>query len=259
MTAESCYILGLIWADGYLGKNNTVSITCVREDLELLDCIFSRTGNWAIYYRYQNKENRKPQQTFTVSDRILFDFLVSKGYKEKSGGSAANILEFIPKVYHRYWWRGYFDGDGCIYTGKNYKLFFTSTVKQDWSFVTNFFKQFNWKEVRKETLKGSYSRILLTRKSEILDMLSYIYEGFQKDRIGFSRKFVKLDSLRTPKPTKFWGKGYYLHKPTKKWRVRLKINRLVRDGGYFKTEEDAQKCVERLRYADVSQLAEETR
>lgn len=50
INADFAYILGFIWADGYVDKNyNNVKISCVLEDILEIEHIFYNTGNWLSY------------------------------------------------------------------------------------------------------------------------------------------------------------------------------------------------------------------
>jgi hypothetical protein len=196
ITKESAYILGLCWADGTLGQSYSMTITCISSDLDLLLDVFSKTGNWGIYRRKPNG-NRQPQTTFYISDKILFDFLQKQDYHVKSKESADKVLNCIPDNLHEYWWRGYFDGDGCIYTGLNNQLFFTGPFDQNWNFVEKLKINLDWRIVQKTTKTGSYSRRIVQNKKEILKFCQFIYEHREEDKIGFERKYNKFLGLKT--------------------------------------------------------------
>src|SRR5574343_602426 len=54
---EVCYLLGLLWADGYLGKKYRIVLEIQRIDfLDIQDVLLS-TGAWSIHTRFQ--QNRK--------------------------------------------------------------------------------------------------------------------------------------------------------------------------------------------------------
>lgn len=45
---EYVYILGLLWADGYIYKSGSVSLMCKDDDSKNICDLFLRTGNWKI-------------------------------------------------------------------------------------------------------------------------------------------------------------------------------------------------------------------
>jgi len=51
---------------------------------------------------------------------FIYDFLSENNYKEKSYVSATKILNKIPNNLKKYFFRGYFDGDGSIYKYEKY-------------------------------------------------------------------------------------------------------------------------------------------
>jgi hypothetical protein len=244
ITKESSYILGLIWADGTIGKNNySCSVTGVSEDFDSLVNIFNSTGNWAVYIR-KAKGIRKQQTTYYYSSKSFHEFLLKNKYKEKSLTSALDILNHIPQKYHSYWWLGFFDGDGCIYIKKNNQLFFTGSLLQDWSFFNLLPLKIKWKHILKQTKNGSYSRMLTQSKNDIITFCDYIYKNIEVDQIGFQRKYEKFKYLKTPKERKVIKLGgVYFNKKIKRWIARITYNKIQYALGCFLEKEDAINAV----------------
>ena len=195
-SAESAYMLGLIWADGYIHKRKkakgySVGIEMIKEDLAPLIDIFSRYFPWKIYSRC--RAGRKPQIAFSATNKPFYEFLQSNDYITKSFESPNKIIQYIPEPLHKYWWRGYFDGDGCLYIkekGSLYQLSFTSSYDQNWSFVGKFCEDLNIKHnaiKRMVTNRGhSYSQIVITKRKFVYEAMYYIYKD--KPHIGIKRK-----------------------------------------------------------------------
>lgn len=75
-TKEISYILGLLWADGYVyskGYSNTIMIECVKSDLEIIYPIFALTGEWCNNFR--KRINRKEQMMIGTNNKIICNFL----------------------------------------------------------------------------------------------------------------------------------------------------------------------------------------
>jgi hypothetical protein len=243
LNKESVYTLGLMWADGYIyPKANRVSITCIKSDMDDIKDVIMSTYDWKIYIR-NAKGVRKEQLTFMTHNKEFCQWLVSYDYASKKSKSADKILDFIPQKYHKYWWRGYLDGDGCIYTTKFFQVFFTSSYNQDWNFVNKFPIKLQWKELKRKTNKGSYSRRMLTTKKNCLLLLDFIYNGYEGDKIGFTRKNKKYLEIKNIKPTKFKGSGVYLNKIVNKWCARISYKRKGIALGYFENKSDAENAV----------------
>lgn len=200
----SAYLLGFIWADGYLSSStlrnnkNKICVEITTEDFSQIENIVDNTGHWTKASRL--RLNRKPQSMFMISNSILWKFLMEHNYGPHTHTSADSILNHIPINYRHYWWQGYFDGDGCIYTNTKhylYHLSFCSSYHQDWSFVIDLFKTLNINnyEIRQRIQgKNQHSVIRTTNKYEIEKFYKYIYpNGYE---FGLRRKYDKF--LRLP-------------------------------------------------------------
>jgi hypothetical protein len=203
-TPEVAYILGLLWADGYVlhkSKNgklrNRVSITNQIEDFHVFVKTLNKVGRWNVKIR--SPENRKEQGTAEISNRPLVEFLMKNDYTSKSTASACKILSTIPEHLKHYWFRGLFDGDGCIYfnpSGLHIKISIASSYNQDWKYVEDLFtntlldKSFRIKRNLRKNGNG-YSKIEVTKRSTILKFLDYIYSNYSTDQIGLPRKYEK--------------------------------------------------------------------
>ena len=121
ITPEMAYVLGLLWADGYVlmrGKNHgQITMGNIKEDSLYFRVFFEKVGKWTIREIKGNK--RKDQMTFCCYDTNFIKWLYEHDYKAKSTISADKILNTIPKSLHQYWFLGLFDGDGCIYINPN--------------------------------------------------------------------------------------------------------------------------------------------
>lgn len=196
---EFVYLLGFLWADGYISKVcNSIEINIVKEDYEVLSPVFSKHIKWNIFQK-QRKQNGipygRPQIKSQISLSLLKQFLLEYGYANKSGGSPALILSIIPPSLRYFWWRGYFDGDGSIAISKNgcKNLAFWSTADQDWSELDSVLKSLGVKfSIYKYYRKcGNSSALTLTHTKRIRSVRSFLYPRNEYD-FGLKRKFDKL-------------------------------------------------------------------
>lgn len=203
---EISYILGFLWADGYIinegkgyGKSNYIDLTILENDMNDIKWIFDKIGNWNSYYR--KRDNKKPQISLRTQNRPVVDFLIDNDYDKKSLVSADKILEKIPNNLKNYFLLGFFDGDGCIYIGKNcYLINFTGSYNQNWKWLEDILKSMNIKYslTLKSSNCGKSSVIRINKIKDIEKIYNYMY-NYDLDKIGLYRKYIKINTLLNDK------------------------------------------------------------
>jgi hypothetical protein len=202
---EKAYFLGLLWADGSLDKNS-ICIELKESDMKDLLLMFKKIGDFLISTRVRSNSFNK-QCAVKIYSRKLSKFLQENySYSKKSIVAPSYILSLIPEDLRRYWWRGFFDGDGSFSKNKTkrpnyfyYRMTIYSTFEQDWKefkLLSDKLK-FRFSLERKIRKTGhKYSLVNLGCKDSIKKFASYIY--FNKyDGIGLKRKYnVYKDFLK---------------------------------------------------------------
>lgn len=131
-TEEKAYFLGLLYADGYnCTTRNIVRITLKIEDEDILNKFKKAIDtNKPLYlYNYSKKHpSWSNQYCLAINSNHMSKQLAKLGCIQ----AKSLILEFptedqVPSHLIRHFIRGYFDGDGCIYIGKNGK-YVVSTI-----------------------------------------------------------------------------------------------------------------------------------
>jgi hypothetical protein len=200
----NCYLLGLLWADGYIysksyKENNKsygqrITLTLKIDDFNMIEPHLRNFGINTIYERQDFRNGKKfgkMKKSFFVHDKSLVKFLVDNDYKLKSGYSPTKILSKIPTELKRYFWRGYIDGDGYICGNRqSRRIEISSTIDQDWTEAINLFNNLGIKnyKIKKYIKKNGKSSII--RVCSVNDMTlfgEYIYKDY--DHIGFTRKY----------------------------------------------------------------------
>jgi intein-encoded DNA endonuclease-like protein len=122
-TEEKAYLLGLLYADGFVGdkKHNNIVIGLQECDKQILED-FCKAINFTGKLRYNEKaggfENSKPQWILNFSSIEMASDLRRLGlYPNKS--LTMKELPNIREDLKRHFVRGYFDGDGSISTHIN--------------------------------------------------------------------------------------------------------------------------------------------
>lgn len=200
-TKEAIYLLGFLWADGYIRKHLTkpqkswISLEIQRSDFEKIEPTLDKTGKWTKFYR--NRPNRRPQGAVVVCNKLLHTFLIDNNYSQKH--LFPKIIDIIPKNLLYYWFRGYFDGDGCLYlippSYQRGQLLISSCYEQNWEFMVNKCKNLSIKYTMQKVTskKSSSSRFCIANKEDIIKFCKYIYTDY--DGIGLTRKYNKYMTL----------------------------------------------------------------
>ncbi len=204
-TPEVAYILGLLWADGYVKKGEKLSVKGVTEDMRNHINAFQKTGQWTTLNEHKSRYGvlGKPSTCLYTSNINLVEYLESKDYRVKSIVSACKILETIPDHLKHYWFRGLIDGDGSIsfkeYNNKKRTAVAVySSHKQDWKFLSNLCDNLKIKYgiyrrqiTRKDGKINSSSTFTIGNRSGISIFCNYIYQNINIDRIGLPRKYLE--------------------------------------------------------------------
>lgn len=200
---EICYLLGLIWADGYLSKKtNSLGLECVHDDMVYFKQVLDEIGRWCYYNRKRDRNGVecKSLTNAHITDPLLHKFLKENDYLEKSQKSSEKIVSKIPNELVRYFFLGMIDGDGCFYYKKNVSSQFTisGTKEQDWSCIENIIKS---QKIRYTIVVTKSSSVLrITNKKDIKKIGDYVYSTIENDNIGLKRKYEKykliISSLR---------------------------------------------------------------
>lgn len=252
---EVAYYLGLLWADGNISKSHYIfTLTCVKEDLEYISNFFNTFSNFGRFYRYK-KNKRKEQLTLHVSNKEIYNFLLQHDYKAKSWKSADKILSKIPAHLQHYWWRGYFDGDGCIHLHDSgtHQLFFTSGIRQRWEFAKKICKKLGIKYSVSKTIEtktgNKNSRFKIQNIDGIIKFCKYLYLNFEDD-MCFNRKRQKylelLNKVKYKERDQLLNiKGYSFSKHFNSFVAKFYFRSKCRWVGYFETEESAKLAIQK--------------
>jgi hypothetical protein len=204
ISAESSYIMGLIWADGSIYKKTSkISLSCKSEDVDIFQTTLLKTGNWCRHNRGIRLRSKCSISELSTTNKILFDFLSENGYSPHTKISANKILNIIPKELHQYWFRGLIDGDGCFYIDKKTKhkqFVLAGPYEQEWDFIISLFNEIgiNKYQVIKRINKFGHKQcnVYISNFDGIIKLGNFIYKSFNEDHIGLNRKFDKFIAIK---------------------------------------------------------------
>jgi hypothetical protein len=204
----SIYLLGLIWSDGHVtfannkAKTPLIKHTSIVEDSNDFLPIFMETGNWKNFIFENKKLNYKPIRVIHTSNRILGEWLILNGYRNKN--KYPLFLDKIPKDFLHYFFRGLYDGDGYIennvksdkYIKKHVRCTLTSGCNQDWGFIISIFNELglDYRIRNQKNVKGCTSHISLNTKESII-WCEYIYGGLDFGLYRKKQKWVDVINI----------------------------------------------------------------
>lgn len=247
------YILGFFWADGHIvNHGNEIKLKISKKDSEDIEKILLSQLPWRVY---NNPNEGNGMVNFVISDFFLRNFLIENDYHLKSGASPNKILSKIPEYLRHFWWRGYFDGDGCLSwrkDGNQPTIHLTSCKEQNWDFYENLCEklQIKFKHririVNKEKNTGG-SQVMITNIKECKTFLEYI---FGDEKLGLSRKYEKFLEFQknfeipSPKTSKYIG--VCVEGRSQKYLVQINYGGKKLYSKYFNCEIDAAQAREKF-------------
>lgn len=250
---ESAYTLGFIWADGTV-SDTMVSINIVETDMLNIEHIFDKLGIWSKYiFKSKTHPSWQQQKFLKCYSTELARFLAKYDYRNKSQAAQTKILSIIPEDLHFYFWRGYFDGDGCAYfkeiSGKPSlrTISISSSYNQDWKEISNLMNKLDIKAFsiskRIQNSKSKLSNFSIGSLPEIKKFIKYLYPNCEFDEIGLKRKFDKLNSIfniNMRKTSKY--PNIFFVSTTKRWISIIRVNKKRIHIGSFSSENDAAEA-----------------
>ena len=130
-TEEKAYILGFLYADGYVStKRNLIGLTLQESDIEIITkinkiihkdkpLVFINTKKYHPGKNWQNSLRMEIASKQMTNDLVRLGCIPNKTYFLKFPA-----YEIIPEFLFHHFIRGFFDGDGCISISYRKKFYF---------------------------------------------------------------------------------------------------------------------------------------
>lgn len=196
------YFLGFAWADGHLTVRNgqawNLNVSIGRKDKAALLEIIGKIGRFSIN-DYTRKEGHEYTSIILGNTKVA-QFLESLDFRLKSLVSPTKILQIIPEELQRYFWLGFFDGDGTLGCQDGYSsaLRFSGSYNQDWTDLREFLLLMNCSPNISKIIQGNdpdrpqrASRVSVTRIPDIIHLCRFLYKDYEHNKIGLDRKYQK--------------------------------------------------------------------
>lgn len=204
--AEFSYMLGFIWSDGFVSKDNNyvVSLSITEEDYINIKHVINKHILWKNRVVLPRKDTKwKTQIRSYVYNKKIHGFFKSLNYQKKSFNDFDLVLKFIPQDLIKYFIRGVIDGDGCFYfkydIKKYQKFVITNASGYDWSSFCSILNDIgitNYHLICSNKNNNSKcSSLTINSIKEIIKLGNYIY-GDEYDGIGLERKFQKFNTIK---------------------------------------------------------------
>lgn len=197
LTNNDAYILGLIYSDGNLTKNN-IEISLNEDDKQILSDI----SNYVYGFE---KLSYRPSRTFkrdgkTYQSRAQYRLLISSldvATKLREIGLCQNkslVVRYpkINEIYHKHFIRGVFDGDGCIFISNKYKNTNRVTIIANEMFCFDLkliIEQNVNIQVKINNKTNNVKTLSITGNKQIKKFMSWIYSEAD---LKLNRKFTKF-------------------------------------------------------------------
>lgn len=176
---EMAYVLGFVFADGSIDTNprGSTYLSIQITDKELLETIQKAIGSdHKIAIRYRKKETENTQYRLQIGGRKFCEVLLCHGITSNKAKTMA--FPDVPNKYLSDFTRGYFDGDGNVWSGFVHKDRKTPTKVLQVAFTScsSFFLQKLLQRLRENlSVTGSlythkkrgYSRIMFNTKDSL--------------------------------------------------------------------------------------------
>lgn len=191
------YILGLIWADGHV-SNGKIQIKIMKKDMDEIKDGLKFLFDFSFFEVKKLKDRWQDVINAYFNSVEATDYLKILGFFDKSIKSPDLILSKLSNQLQLLFLRGIMDGDGSVSYRKNGLLVYaTSHFEQDWSYLEKFcesnkieFKIYRVSSLNKKTGKqNSRSVFRLSGYGNNIRFCKLVWESFEKDSIGISRKY----------------------------------------------------------------------
>ena len=182
---EVAYILGFLWADGYIIRNE-IRLEIVKDDLDHIKPILESIGTWTYSYRDRSRNGVKTKTSgrAVTSNRKLKEFLACHDYDKK--------LSKIPNELKHYFFRGFVDGDGNIYPPKK-RITLSGSLKQDWDFISKICDELKIKHNIYRNINKSTNSVVEINGINGVIFGNYIFKG---NEFGLKRKSDKFNKIK---------------------------------------------------------------
>ena len=191
------YLLGFLYADGYLTSDGRVGIRLNQKDREIVELIkeYICPHNPIEFTNNQNLK-RDPQVSIRFKSKRIYKRLIELGFTVEKTKSNSSIFNNIPDLFKVAFIRGFTDGDGCLgfYKNKTYNTYKVSLAYSNGSVQLlndiNSYFGLTYGGIIKD--KTTWFTLRFDKKKESSDI---IHELYSNSNFHLTRKKLLADSI----------------------------------------------------------------
>ena len=235
---EKSYALGLMYADGYINKQETqINLALSEKDADILKKLnkLIYSDNHPLGYRKPITTTR-PYFILNISNKKMTKDIIKLGCgNKKSLTLIFPTTNQVPSIFTPHFIRGYFDGDGSI---SQYKLQKTFNIVGTKSFIESVYKEFQKIGIQSHlsTHKCGMWYIKITDIRNIDKVYHYLYDN---SVIYLKRKKQKFENILNHSHLGRLTSERNISKCGKQWRFSIMENRKLFQSQRFNTEKEA--------------------
>lgn len=194
---EKAYLLGFLYADGYLSSDGRMGCRLKIDDVEIIKLIQKYIcPNSPIEYGNNQNFKRRPQCSIRWKSKKMYQKLLNLDFCIDKTHTNSNVLTYIPEPYKKDFIRGFLDGDGCItynsYRNSNWKKISLCWSNGSSKILEDIFNYF--KDVEGGVLKyhNTYYTLRYDKIKSVQKILSFIYDNAT---LYLKRKKIIADNI----------------------------------------------------------------
>jgi len=177
------YFIGFVAADG-CNLGDSLEITIQKQDIDILNKF-----KWFLDYTGNIKIHKDNKVTLKIHDRSLCKYLESQGITKRK-----SLIYKVPDKYKtdNHFWRGYIDGDGCIFKYKYGKIdFYGLSLIGTKETLISFCEHFKINNKITKMKNTNVYQVAITGKKSI-PVLQKLYSNMT---IALNRKCYKVNEI----------------------------------------------------------------
>lgn len=198
---STAYVLGFIWADGYLncrkGIYERVNTEIIEKDFNDIYHLFDNIGIH-LFSTKRERNDRQPQASFGYSDKNFISFLIKNDFLNRKEKGFIKILSNFNEETIKFFIKGLFDGDGCYYINEKRsirQISLSSSFEQNYSGIDLLFNNLNINyKIKKVKSINSYSILRMSSKKDCNIFINFLDNSVN---IGLQRKVEKINRIKT--------------------------------------------------------------